>query len=346
MQEYGSLQDWALCFDDILLVPQHSKVESRRNVDLSMNIGDREILSLPVISSPMDTVTGYEMAAAMAKAGGLGIIPRFVSVDKQATEVTRAKFSAFAVGAAVGSSGDFIERAQELYRRGASLILVDTANGHNQMTIDAVYKLRAELPDIHLMAGNVSTYAGWRDLSDAGADSVRVGIGGGSCCTTRIVSGHGIPTLASIMDIAKSRRLREEQNRPFARIIADGGIKSTGDMVKAFAAGADAVMLGSMLAGHDECPGGTDEQGRKSFRGMASAAAQDAAGARSVVEGIATTVNSRGSVQHTLESIRGGLGSGCSYSGVNALRELRGNAFFVRVGTGSLAESNPHALQR
>jgi IMP dehydrogenase len=191
------------------------------------------------------------------------------------------------------------------------------------------------------MAGNVATKDGFLRLAEAGADSVRVGIGGGSACTTRIVSGHGLPTLQSIIDVAES--FQE------CSVIADGGIRTSGDMVKAFAAGADAVMIGSMLAGTDEAPGEilTDANGRdvKTFRGMASASAQkDATGNVSVAEGISTTIPYKGSVSHIINQIRGGLGSGCSYSGVENLSDLCEFAEYMTVSALSISESVPHAL--
>jgi IMP dehydrogenase len=196
------------------------------------------------------------------------------------------------------------------------------------------------------MAGNVATAEGFANLASAGADSVRVGIGGGSACTTRVVSGHGVPTMASIIDVDEWRDI---SNSYSCSIIADGGIRNSGDMVKSFAAGADAVMIGSMLAGTDEAPGDilTDASGRevKMFRGMASAAAQnDSKGRISVSEGISTTIPYKGSVSHILTQIRGGLGSGCSYSGCEKLSSLSSVSEYVEVTANSINESRPHAL--
>ena len=232
-----------------------------------------------------------------------------------------------------------------LFDAGAMIVLVDIANGHSKYTVEAVKELRREFEeDIHIMAGNVSTVEGFKSLAMAGADSIRVGIGGGSACTTRIVSGHGVPTLQSIIDIYQWKK-----DNTYTSIIADGGIRTSGDMVKAFAAGADAVMVGSMLAGTDESPGEitTDHSGRdvKLFRGMASAHAQmDKFGKVSVAEGVSTTVPYKGSAEHILKQIRGGLGSGCSYSGVSTLSELAENAEYIKVTSLSLNESKPHAL--
>ena len=342
-----------LCFDDILLVPQYGNVSSRHEVGLEMTIGihkDRVvILSLPVIAAPMDTVCDLWMCMVIGDAGGLGILHRYMSekdmIDKTQTLASYQKTKKnFVFGVAVGSSCH-IDYLNSLYDSGARIFLVDTANGHSEQAISSVSRIRKLYEDVHIMAGNVATAEGFSRLAEAGADSVRVGIGGGSACTTRIISGHGVPTLASIVDInnwASSREIK-------CTIIADGGIRNSGDMVKAFAAGAGAVMVGSMLAGTDEAPGKIlkDVNGKevKAFRGMASAdAQQDAKGRVSVAEGISTTVSYKGSVGHILDQIRGGLGSGCSYSGVRLLSELNSQAEYVKVSSLSINESKPHAI--
>lgn len=344
MKEY---KKFSPCFDDILMVPQHSEISSRRSVDLSTSIGwnvKTIVLRTPVIAAPMDTVCEEEMAYAIRKLGGLGIIHRYMSVNRMQEMVSFIMQSdPVVIGVAVGAKGDYLERSYAAVSAGAALILVDTANGHSQYAIDAVKQVRRNVGNnIHIMAGNVSTYDGFARLQDAGADSIRVGIGGGSVCTTRIVSGHGMPTLASIIDV--------RERIPYgtgASIVADGGIRNSGDAVKAFAAGADAVMLGSFLSGTDESPGKIYSQdGRqfKIFRGMASAEAQlDANGKVSVAEGVETTVEYKGSLSYILDEFRGGLGSGLSYSGVDSLKELYENAMYIPVSQSSLGESRPHA---
>lgn len=334
-----------LCFDDILMVPQYADIESRSDISLRMTIGRGKSshgMSLPIIAAPMDTVCESNMAIAMRKNGGLGIIHRYNTIEKQVKEAENATKSEVSFGAAVGARGDYIDRAWQLVVAGASMILVDTANGHSEYTIKAVQNLRKIVGErIHIMAGNVSTYDGFARLSDAGANSIRVGIGGGSVCTTRIMTGHGIPTLASIMSI-KSRI----QDNYSASIIADGGIRNSGDAVKAFAAGADAIMLGSKLAGCEEAPGTIyiNENGRfKTFRGMASKEAQeDAFGRVSVAEGVSTMVEYTGKVSETLDEFRGGLASGCSYTGVTSLKDLYSESMYVEVTSLSLNESKPH----
>jgi IMP dehydrogenase len=303
-------------------------------------------LSLPVIAAPMDTVCDVEMCIAISRLGGLGIMHRYMSYDEQIRKSEVLSDARFDFGVAVASNNGFLDQAQRLYDVGVRLLLVDTANGHGSYAVDAVKALRDKFDDVHIMAGNVATAEGFANLANAGADSVRVGIGGGSACTTRMVSGHGVPTMASIMDVDEWRDISNSYN---CSIIADGGIRNSGDMVKSFAAGADAVMVGSMLAGTDEAPGDilTDAGGRevKMFRGMASAAAQsDSTGRISVSEGISTTIPYKGSVNHILTQIRGGLGSGCSYSGSEKLSNLSSVSEYVEVTASSINESRPHAL--
>jgi IMP dehydrogenase len=300
----------------------------------------------------MDTITEVEMARAMALNGGLGIIHRYNSLAKRSQMVHELFAEGLAVGTAIGATGDYLDEAEALSINGATVLCIDTANGHGQQAIEAVKNIRKELAGkVHIMAGNVSTVQGYVALSMAGADSIRVGIGGGSCCTTRLVSGHGLPTLASVLECSLARDLWFAQAEQTdnggaipARIIADGGIRNTGDMVKAFAAGADAVMVGSMLAGTHDTPGEVNEDGTKEFRGMASAGAQQSRGSGvSTVEGIETRVGARGSVSEVLNEIRLGLGSGCSYSGVSRLRDLQDAAQYITVSQASLGETKPHA---
>ena len=341
MKQYGNFK--RLCFDDILLVPQHSEIESRRQVNLGSGIGSgitSYALPMPVISAPMDTVTEWQMAVEMRRLGGLGMIHRYMSIEDQVRQYKFVEAHGRIAGAAIGATGDYLERAWKLAQAGCRLLLVDTANGHSQYAIDAVKKIHQTFGyNMHIMAGNVATYEGFARLQDAGAHSIRVGIGGGSVCTTRLVSGHGVPTLASIMDIRERIPYREG-----ASIIADGGIKNSGDAAKALAAGANAIMLGSMLAGTDESPGEVINGEYKEFRGMASREAQiDGRGFSSVVEGVATKVPYKGAVCHVIDELAGGLGSALSYSGAKNLKEFYEESEFVRVTHSSLTESRPHA---
>jgi IMP dehydrogenase len=341
VKEYLANND--ICFDDILMVPQYSEVISRTSVDLKMPIGGDTWLDFPVIASPMDTVCEKDMAIAIAEAGGIGIIHRFMSLKNQikmVKEVNNYNNLNLPVGAALSST--FLEeQVEKLISAGVSMLLIDTANGHSKMAIDATIRLKNLVGDsVHIMSGNVATAEGYVALDAAGADSIRVGIGGGSMCTTRIVSGHGIPTLSSIINVRETK----DKFGLNAAIVADGGIRNTGDMIKAFAAGADSVMLGSMLAGTDESPGSLHFKGDKkfkAFRGMASKEAnkdKDIA----VAEGVSTMIPYKGSVKDIFKDIKGGIGSGCSYSGVDFLCNLYQESMYVKVSPLTVKESMPH----
>jgi IMP dehydrogenase len=333
-----------LCYDDVLLVPQYSDIESRKVLTTSNQLDDKTTLYLPIISSPMDTVTEVDMAATIDTHGGLGIIHRYNSPADQAKLVRRAKLKDTTnVGAAIGVTGDYLERAQALVEEGANILCVDVAHGHHSLVKAALGELRKVLGgSVHLMAGNVATGEGARDLANWGADSVRVGIGSGAICSTRLVSGHGMPALHSIIDCV-------EAGCPIP-IIADGGIKTSGDIVKALAAGADFVMLGSMLAGTDQSPGQVFDNGNKRYkvyRGMASSEAQvNWRGKTSTPEGISTTIPYKGDVNSILEDLKGGIQSGMSYSGARSIRELQTKARFVQQTVAGQAESFTHILSR
>ena len=333
-------------FDDVLLEPKFSDIESRFSVEIGNDLDENNHLELPVISSPMDTITEGDMARALSAAGGLGIVHRYNTVQEQASIVTDAfrSYGDVKIAAAIGVTGDYEERAYALYDSGAKIICIDVAHGHHSLVKNALSTIRKIMGDeVHLMAGNVATLEGFDALASWGADSIRVGIGGGSICSTRMVTGHGVPTFQSILDCA--------QTTYDVKIIADGGIKTTGDMVKAFAAGADFVILGSMLAGTRETPGevflGKAGKKYKVYRGMASSAAQNAwRGKSSIPEGVSTTVPFRGGVKSLLQNIAGGIRSGLSYSGARSLAEFRSKASFVlQTGSGQI-ESNTHILWR
>ncbi len=333
-------------YDDVLLVPKYSEIESRSQIDIGSNLDNTIRLDLPVISSPMDTVTEDKMALAMHQFGGLGLIHRYNSIEDQVAIAALACFQNddAKVGAAIGMTGDFEERALALRSVGVKVLCVDVAHGHHIMMERCLKTLKDRFGDeIHIMAGNVATLEGFEALASWGANSIRVGIGGGSICSTRLISGHGVPTLASVIDCAKSTY--------DVKIIADGGVKTSGDIVKSLAAGADFVMIGSLLAGTEETPGEvyTNNTGKKYkvYRGMASADAQNNwRGKTSTPEGISTTVPYRGSAKDVLKDLAGGIRSGFSYTGVRSLRELQSKATFVRQTTAGQSESFTHILRR
>lgn len=328
-----------LSYDDVLLVPQYSDIKSRSEVNLENRLGNTSF-PLPVISSPMDTITETEMALAMNDAGGLGIIHRYCSIAEQIGFVSYENVRA----AAIGVTGDYLERASALYGAGIRIFCLDIAHGDHFLMRDAIENLKKEYgAEIHLMAGNVACRNAYERLSDWGADSVRVGLGGGSICSTRIHTGHGMPVFQSILDCA-----RADLN---TTIIADGGIRTAGDIVKALAAGADFVMLGSLLAGTAETPGESfvNKRGKKYkvYRGMASKAAQkDWRGTYSSNEGISTTVACKGSVAGVLEELENGIRSGLSYSGSRTIYGMQFKAQFVKQTGAGQVESSTHILRR
>ena len=333
----------ALTYQDVLLVPQYSDITSRKEVVLTSFLDENLSLGLPIIASPMDTVSETTMASAMSQLGGMAVIHRYNSPEEQARMVYESE--AMIVGAAIGMTGDYKRRAELLVNAGISALCVDVAHGHHSSMREALAWLKDNCGDVHVIAGNVATREAFDALADWGADSVRCNIGGGSICTTRVQTGHGIPGLHTIFDCSTS------VNAGNVNIIADGGIRNSGDIVKALAAGADFVMLGSLLAGTDEAPGDVfeDATGKqfKSYRGMASRDAQvDWRGTVGTPEGVASVVPYRGSVHVIVEQLAGGIRSGLSYSGARTIRQLHAKAKFIRqTGAGQL-ESSAHILKR
>src|SRR5690348_10253789 len=461
-----------LTFDDVLLLPARSSVvpaQTDTRTWITRKIG----LNIPIVSAAMDTVTESHLAIALAQQGGLGLIHRNMSIERQAEEVDRVKRSEsgmivdpvtidpeqkisdalnvmkryrisgvpvtkngklvgiltnrdlrfetrydlpisavmtkenlitvgvgttleeaeailhqhrvekllvvddhynlkglitvkdiqkklkypnaakdaqgrLRVGAAIGSAGDFLERAQELVRKKVDVIAVDSAHGHSQRVMDAVKALKHALPDVEVLAGNVASYEGARDLIALGADGVKVGIGPGSICTTRVVSGAGVPQITAIADCSKATRAAG------VPLISDGGIKFSGDVTKAIAAGADCVMIGSLLAGTDESPGETIlYQGRtfKSYRGMGSMGAMTQGssdryaqepGGKLVPEGIEGRVAAKGPIADLVYQLVGGLKSGMGYCGARDIHELQTKARFLRISPAGLRESHVH----
>ncbi|MBT8898483.1 IMP dehydrogenase [Lactobacillus delbrueckii subsp. bulgaricus] len=357
-----------ITFDDVLLIPAESHVLPNE-VDLSTQLAPNLKLNIPLISAGMDTVTEGKMAAAMAKMGGLGVVHKNLSIQAQADEVRLAKNTPVTaedtyaavdkdgkllVAAAVGVTSDTFERAKALFEAGADAIVIDTAHGHSAGVLRKIKEIRDHFPHNTLIAGNVATAEGTRALFEAGVDVVKVGIGPGSICTTRVVAGVGVPQLTAIYDAADVAR---EFGKP---IIADGGIKYSGDVVKALAAGGNAVMLGSMLSGTEEAPGdvqqGADGRLVKSYRGMGSVGAMSQQHGSSdryfqggvneanklVPEGIEAVVSYKGTVSNVVYQILGGLRSGMGYCGAENIDKLIETAQFVRISNAGLRESHPH----
>ena len=359
-----------LTFDDVLLIPAESHVLPNE-VDLSTQLADNIKLNIPLISAGMDTVTEGAMAIAMALQGGLGVVHKNMSIQAQASEVANVKSvvvpsnatkaavddqNRLLCAAAVGVTSDTFERAEALLEAGADAIVIDTAHGHSAGVLRKIKEFREHFPKKTLIAGNVATGDATRALFDAGVDVVKVGIGPGSICTTRIVAGVGVPQITAIYDAASAAR---EYHKP---IIADGGIKYSGDVVKALAAGGNAVMLGSMLSGTTEAPGDIFEDNGKKYkryRGMGSVGAMAQAHGSSdryfqggvneanklVPEGIEARVEYKGDVSDVVFQIDGGLRSGMGYCGAANISELIEKAQFVQITNAGLRESHPHDVQ-
>jgi IMP dehydrogenase len=334
----------AYCFDDVLIKPKYSDISSRKEIDLSIQFDKKNTLKIPIISSPMDTVTEADMVCSLSALGGLGIVHRYNSINDQSQIVRRAKRSgAQNIGAAIGVGDDAIKRGRALIESGANVICIDIAHGHHALMRHTLVTFRNTFGyDIHIMAGNVATLKAFNDLADWGASSIRVGVGGGSICSTRIQTGHGVPTLQSVFDCAESDR--------DTILIADGGIRNSGDIVKCIAAGADAVMLGSLLAGTDEAPGVVKNVGGeniKTYRGMASKDAQlNWRGHYASVEGVTSFVKCQGSLENKIGDLLRGIRSGLSYSGCRNITEFQARAEFITQTPLGQVESGTHILSK
>ncbi|WP_276282717.1 guanosine monophosphate reductase [Halorussus caseinilyticus] len=332
-----------LSYGDVLLVPKRSPVDSRSNVELSANLTPGIELETPLVSAAMDTVTEAELAAELSRAGGIGVVHRFLSPEAQAEEVTRVKADGERVGAAVGINEDYVERSALLVEAGVDALVVDVAHGHMERTLDAAETLADEFPDVGLVAGNVATPEGVADLAAAGADCVKVGIGPGSHCTTRKVAGAGVPQLTAVDDCA------DAAEKHGITICADGGIRTSGDAVKALMAGADTVMLGSLFSGTDEAPGEMVEVGGtryKRSRGMATTAAADERDDKEnnvrADEGVEALTPYKGPVAGVVEEFCAGIQSGLSYCGGHTIPAARERAEFIRVAPSAKEREGYH----
>ena len=333
-----------LSYGDVLLVPQRSPVDSRSDIDLSTQLTPEITLENPLVSAAMDTVTETELAIALGEAGGVGTIHRFLTVEEQATAVSRVVEAGVPVTAAIGIDEDYLGRTAALVDAGVDAVVVDVAHGHMERTLDAVADLRDAYPDLDIVAGNVATPAGVDDLSRAGADCVKVGIGPGSHCTTRKVAGAGVPQLTAVDDCADAATDRD------VTICADGGIQTSGDAVKALMAGADTVMLGSLFAGTAEAPGETvevDGVRYKRSRGMATTSAAERRSDKTenvtADEGVEGLTPYKGAVEDVVEEFCAGIRSGLSYCGGHDVGTARSNAEFVRVAASAKEREGAHS---
>lgn len=365
----GKILKQGYTFDDVLLVPAYSEVMPKQ-VDISTRLTEKIALNVPLLSAAMDTVTESPMAIGLALLGGLGIIHKNMSIQQQAQQVLEVKTQhvdlekypsaaldskhRLLVGAAIGVSDDLLERVDALVNAGVDIVALDSAHGHSLGVIQSVRKVRENYPDLDIMAGNIISAAGATDLIYAGATCVKVGVGPGSICTTRVISGVGVPQLTAINDVVQIA------NQYKVGVVADGGIKQSGDIVKALASGAHCVMLGGLFAGTEETPGEVMEvygQKVKSYVGMGSLIAMQRGSSdryfqggvqelsKLVPEGIEATVNYKGPLREVVYQLMGGLRSGLGYCGCANIKQLHDNAKFVVITNNGLNESHPHDVK-
>ena len=358
----------ALTFDDVLLVPNASNVHPN-NVDLSTMVTTEIRLEIPILSAAMDTVTESKLAIALAKQGGIGIIHKNLPIDRQANEVSKVKCSEnsrtkypfscqdsqgrLRVGAALGVGSDLLDRAKALVDAQVDLLCLDSSHGHSTSVIEALRTIHKLYPNTQIIAGNVATYLGARDLCHAGASAVKVGIGPGSICTTRIVTGVGMPQITAITEAARACR---EFNVP---CIADGGIKFSGDIAKALAAGADCVMIGSLFAGTEEAPGEIIHHLGKVFkfyRGMGSVSAmrqgskdryfqEGKDNSKLTPEGVEGQVRYSGQLSDVLAQLIGGIRAGMGLVGGRDIHDFQQKASFIQISAAGLRESHVHDIR-
>jgi IMP dehydrogenase len=331
-----------LTFDDVLIMPKRSDVRSRRDPSLTSRLTKKLMIDTPIISANMDTITGPEMAIAMSKLGALGILHRFATIEEQVAMVRQVKESgAKIISASIGVGDESKPRSKALVEAGVNVVTIDIAHGHSVQMMETMKWLKDTFPNIEIIAGNLAMPDAAKDLIEAGADAIKVGIGPGSMCTTRIITGCGVPQLTAI---ALCTEIADSYGVP---VIADGGIKTSGDIVKAFAAGASTVMLGSMLSGTLETPGEL-KAGKKQYRGMASKSAQvswrGGVPEGMAAEGESTMVSVKGHAKDVILEITGGIRSGMSYVNATSIAEIREKACFMEMSSNGIAESRAHGL--
>ena len=348
----GTIKE-SLTFDDVLLLPQYSDILPSET-DISIQLTKNILLKVPFLSSAMDTVTESKMAISIAHAGGLGVIHRNLNIVDQTKEIKKVKKKNLLVGAAVGTNKDDLERARSLVTNGCDLIVIDTAHGHSEKVLKTLSKLKRISKKIPICVGNIATAAAAKKLYNSGADIIKVGIGPGSICTTRMVAGIGVPQISAIMEVKQVLKNRN------VKIISDGGIKFSGDVAKALAAGADAIMMGSIFAGTYESPGKKFKiKGKiyKQYRGMGSIGAMSSGSAyryfqknfkdksKFVPEGVEGRVEYKGNVSKIIYQLKGGLRSSMGYIGAKNLSQIYKNAKFIKITKAGFYESMVHSVE-
>ena len=343
----------ALTFDDVLLIPKYSDVIPL-NTNIFLQLTKNISLKVPFMSSAMDTVTESKMAIAIAKEGGMGIIHRNLNIKDQSNEVKKVKDKKLLVGAAIGTNQEDLDRARSLTLNGVDLVVIDTAHGHSEKVLRTLSKIKRIIKKVPICVGNIATGEAAKKLYNSGADIIKVGIGPGSICTTRMVAGIGVPQISAIMEVKKAL------NKKNVKIISDGGIKFSGDIAKALAAGADAIMMGSIFAGTDESPGKKfKSKGKiyKEYRGMGSIGAMSAGSAnryfqknfkdksKFVPEGVEGRVEYKGKVSKIIYQLQGGLRSSMGYIGAKNLKEINKKSKFVKITKAGFYESMVHSVE-
>ena len=394
-----------LTYDDVNIIPKYSELNSREDVELNTRFTKNTELTIPIVASPMDTVTEYDMAKEMMDWGGVGVIHRFNTIEEQSRMMKELHYewdryftpvpgigdgrertienewqewwdsikhwnhpptksdwkdlkdrfwfadsmirddkiwSKRPLCAAVGVKGDYLERAQELVNNGCNVLFIDIAHGHHKLMSNAISKLKGET-NVEIVAGSIATAEGVRFLCEQGADSVRVGVGNGSLCETRIRTGVGVPQVSALLDAVA---VADSYNTP---VIADGGVRTIGDVCKGLGCGADTIMLGSLLSGTKESPGEIEKVGEwpneqlfKKYRGSAS---RDSKGKDKNVEGNHKVIPYKGKVTRILHDIRDGINSACSYVGASNISEYHSKVEFVEVTRAGQIEASPHLLK-
>lgn len=336
-------------YEDVLIIPTYNKIESRKDVNLRTKVSENIELAIPIIAANMDTVCESEMAIAMGKLGGLGIIHRFLEIEEQVKEVRKVKQKNLISAAAIGVK-DYEERVPALIDSGIELLVLDIAHGHSKYAGKTLDWIKKNYSEVDVMVGNVATKDAAHYYVSKGANAIKVGIGPGAMCTTRLMSGAGVPQISAIMNVY-------EQTQGKIPICADGGIRNPGDLTKAIGAGADTIMVGSILAGTDETPGEVTIEGErkyKSYRGMASYDATirrkglEGKNEEEVVniEGESTLVEYRGPVEKITKKFLAGLASGMTYTGSSCIEDLRGKADFIEISRAGYNESIAHGVKK
>ena len=344
----------ALTYDDVNIVPKYSELLSRGDVKLNTQFTKNTELTIPIVASPMDTICEFDMALEMMNWGGAGIVHRFMSIDKQSKIVRELKkvsganieIHGSSICAAIGVTGDYFERAQELVKNGCNVLFIDVAHGHHVLVKNVIEELKNEFGEnVEVIGGSIATKEAATDLCEWGADALRVGVGNGSLCETRIRTGVGLPQFTTLLDISP---VADNYGVP---IISDGGCRYVGDVAKGLGAGADSVMLGSLLSGTKETPGEITKVGEwpnerlyKKYRGSASIDSKSDRGEYNNVEGNSKIIPYKGKVKRIISDIRDGLSSSLSYVGASDVLDFQSKCEFVQVTQAGVVEAKPHLL--